>query len=293
MNNICCLVLTVLFCMHGLSQQDFTRDSIQAILDDAYERDQTPRRMIDSLMRMGIVDGNKFLPAIVQQKQADSINMAVVPPIIDLIIKQQLFDLDASAYHACWTIIQHAPDSIQSKYDGFIKQLVLKRLISYESYMAYIDRINVRQSKAQIYGWQFKRFSNGLIVQFPVLNGFESEWNNLGIEYNESDLLPDEYDVHEYGICIDSTQFVVSGIITYANPDRIPDEILLSLKDKEIIAHDTSGYFKAIINKRDLPISVNASIGSISHQFEIKCDNSDYIFLNCIVEQNMIKIINE
>jgi hypothetical protein len=277
----------------SLFQQNLTRDSIQAIINEAYERDQAPRRMIDSLMRMGIVDGDKFLPAITQQKKADSINMAVVPPIIDLIIKRQLFDLDANTYRNCWTIIQHAPDSIQLKYDGFIKQLVLKRLISNESYMAYVDRTNVRQSKAQIYGWQFKRFSNGLIVQFPILNGFESEWKNLGVEYNESNLLPDEYHVHDYRICIDSTQFVVLGIITYANTDKIPDDISLSINGKETIAHDISGYFKTIIRKSDLPISVNVSIGSISNQFEIERDNLDYIFLNCIVERNIIKIIKE
>lgn len=81
--------------------QNLQRDSIQIILEEAYYRDQAPRLIIDSLMRSGTSDGNKYLPVIEQQEQADSMNLAIVPPIIDMIYESQMYDLDSTACPRC------------------------------------------------------------------------------------------------------------------------------------------------------------------------------------------------
>ena len=214
-----------LFCLYpNVYGQESTRDSIQLLLKQAYQRDQRPRQTIDSLMRSGVIDGNKYLPAIEEQERADSINLVTVPPLIDKIYESQLYDLDTMAYQACWIVIQHAPDSIMHKYEDFIRQLVERKLISVSSYMAYIDRLQVRQSKAQIYGKQFKRFSNGLTIQYPILVGFETEWEKLGLEYNTEDLIPGEYEVqHNYQTSINNDRFAIIGIAPHN------DELLLSI----------------------------------------------------------------
>ncbi|WP_455586700.1 hypothetical protein [Bacteroides sp.] len=275
--------------------QDLKRDSIQIILEEAYQRDQAPRKIIDSLMRSGILDGNKYLPAIEQQQRDDSMNLVLVPPLIDKICESQMYDLDSMAYEACWLVIQHAPDSIMHKYEDFIKLLVVKKLISVDSYMAYIDRCKVRQSKAQIYGWQFKRFSNGLIIQFPILMGFETKWNELGLEYKESCLISDEYKVrYDYNTCIDDTQFAILGVVSHNRPNQNPDEVSISINNIEIAKRDSLGFFKAVFNKQDLPVTVKVATKNVSKEYMVKQNNEiDYIFLNCLVDENTIDITNE
>ena len=58
-----------------------------------------------------------------------------------------MYDLDSMSYKACWMVIQHAPDAIMHKYEDFIKQITIRKFISMNSYMAYIDRCKVWQSK--------------------------------------------------------------------------------------------------------------------------------------------------
>ncbi len=274
--------------------QNLQRDSIQTILEEAYYRDQAPRLIIDSLMRSGISDGNKYLPVIEQQEQADSMNLAIVPPIIDMIHKSQMYDLDSTAYKACWIVIQHAPDVIMHKYEDFIKQLVERKLISVYSYMAYIDRCKVRQSKAQIYGWQFKRLSNGVTIQFPILTGVEAKWKELGIEYEESTLIPDEYNAQYMSKrCIDDTQFVVLGIIS-SNDPNLTDNVSISINGIEITSKAPHNFFETIVRKQELPIIVKVATQSNSEEYVIKRNSeTDYIFLNCFVDGKTIDIRNE
>ncbi len=146
------LIISIFWNTDIVKGEEVNRDSIVSALKLAYQRDQAPRKIIDSLMRLGVTDGNKYLPAIKQQEEADIINLKLALPIIDTIYKLGLYDLDTIAYKSCWIIIQHAPNDILSKYESFIKQLVIRDLISKQSYMAYTDRLRVRNSRAQIYG---------------------------------------------------------------------------------------------------------------------------------------------
>lgn len=282
---MCCLCVSA----YG---QFLEKDSIQIILNEAYLRDQAPRKIIDSLIRTGTLDGNKYLPAIERQRHADSINLVLVSPLIDTIYESQMYDLDSTAYRACWTIIQHAPDSVMSKYSNFINMLATKRLISAYSYMAYIDRCKVRQQRAQIYGLQFKRFSNGITVQFPIRAGFETKWNELGLKYYESNLIPDEYKAEfSYGTCLDSTQFAVIGVISEYSPNQCWQEASISVNNVEMTRSDSLGFFKIVVNKRNLPMTVKVTTKDVSKEYLVKHNNGkDYIFLNCIASENEIDI---
>lgn len=275
--------------------QNPQRDSIKIILEEAYYRDQAPRQIIDSLIRTGILDGSEYLPLIEQQKQADSINLAVVLPIIDMIYESHLYDLDSMSYKACWTIIQHAPDAVMHKYEEFIRQLVKRRLISLNSYMSYIDRCKIRQSKAQIYGWQFKRLSNGLIIQFPILLGVESAWKELGLEYKDSILITKDYNPkYMSGSCINETQFMILGAVHSNDPNQSIEDVSITINRKEVINKDPSGFFKIIINKQDLPLTIKFSTPNNSKKYTLKRNKEvDYVFLSCLFNDNMIEIRNE
>ena len=192
-------------------------------------------------------------------------------------------------------ILQHAPDVIMHKYEDFIKQLVERKLISVYSYMAYIDRCKVRQSKAQIYGWQFKRLSNGITIQFPILIGVEAKWKELGIEYEENTLIPDEYNAQYMSKkrCIDDTQFVVIGTIS-SNDPNLTDNVSISINGIEIAPQGPHNFFETIVWKQELPIIVKVATQSNSEEYIIKRNNeTDYIFLNCFVDGKTIDIRNE
>src|SRR6056297_2050725 len=87
------LTNSVIMC-HAPMQKEIDRKKIMKSLEEAYLRDQAPRLVIDSLMRSGVTDGNLYLPAITQQREADSINIEVVLPIVDTLYKYEIYDLD-------------------------------------------------------------------------------------------------------------------------------------------------------------------------------------------------------
>lgn len=297
MKSICTIIVLFItfFMEHTVYGQNIQRDSIKTILEEAYCRDQAPRQIIDSLMKSGISDGNEYLPIIEQQKQADSINLSVVLPIIDMIYESNLYDLDSISYKACWTIIQHAPDAIMHKYEEFIKQLAKRNLISTNSYMSYIDRCKVRQAKAQIYGWQFKRLSNGMIIQYPILEGFKSAWRELGLEYKDSMLLSKDYNPkYMSSSCINETQFMILGAVYSNVSNHSIEDISITIDGKEVINSDTSGFFKIIISKQDLPLTIKFSTPYNSKKHRLKLNKEvDYVFLSCSFDKNMIEIKNE
>lgn len=297
------LVFVVFTCLVfcSVTSQNLRRDTIITLLKEAYQRDQNPRKIIDSLMRSGIVDSNKYLPAIELQEKADNTNLLLIPPLIDEIFEHQIYDLDSIAYKACWTIIQHAPDSILHKYESFIKQLVAKKLISVKSYMAYVDRGQVRQSKAQIYGWQFKRFSTGLIIQYPILNAYKDRWHELGYNYEDNNFLSNEYGAqYNEMTCIGYTQFAVLGVLNKGTLNSQMNLITplsgvsISIDGVEVGKTDSNGFFRVIINKRDLPVKIKFMAESASVEYMTMPNKGmDYVFLTGFVTGKAIDIIEE
>lgn len=284
------LLLFLLF-MNEVFGQEFSRDSILAILKEAYELDQAPRRSIDSLIRLNESDGNKYLPFIEQQKQNDSINQIKILPIIDYIFKSQVYNLDTFVYNNCWIIIQHAPSYTLYKYKDFIKQLIEKNLISASSYMAYMDRCEVKKSKAQLYGYQHYRFPTGQVIQYPRKVGYEKRWKDLGLTYNESLILPSGYGTkYHCDICIDDTQFVIIGSVIRNSSCDTFENISIFINDKEIEV-DSHGIFKSIVNKQDLPLILKFKTANYLQEYVVNGDReTDYYILNCIYDEDNIYI---
>lgn len=268
-----------LFSLRGYSanrKESINRDSITLILKQAYIRDQTPRLIIDSLMRKGITDGNLFLPAIAQQHTDDSINLREVLPIADTISQYAIYDLEAKAYETCWLVIQHASDNVRVEYTGFVEQLVNRKLISLSSYMAFVDRLNTDKYKAQIYGYQFKRFANGTLMQYPVLKGWKRKWKNLGLNCKKN-ILPSEYTINYPTVYINRNQYALIGFV-YKGKSDCDIEKLMPIKDVAILLNgkvvtttNDTGHFSVILNKRMLPKTINIRIDG--HLFKYKIQN--------------------
>lgn len=276
------LINSVLVC-HATMQKGIDRKKIIKTLEEAYQRDQAPRLIIDSLMRSGVTDGNLYLPAITQQREADSINIKVVLPIIDTLYKFEIYDLDTIAYEWCWIIIQHANNDVMVGYTDFIEELANRDLISKSSYMKFVDRLEVRNERAQIYGYQFHRLANGTMIQYPILKGREKRWKKLGCEYKMNSIISADYIINYYATEIEKDQFVCIGFIFEGERDSsienctpvVNAKILLN---KRVVAvTDSCGYFSVIMNKKKLPSNIEVLINGMPIEYKIE-QNKDKDF---------------
>jgi hypothetical protein len=265
-------------------QKVIDREKILKILKEAYERDQAPRKIIDSLYRSGCTDGNQFLPAFAQQREADSINAKVVFPIVDTLYKYKIYDWDSIAYRHCWCIIQHADDEVMIKYTDFVEQLAKRDLISTSSYMAYSDRLQIDKGRAQLYGYQHHRTANGTMIQYPVLTGIEKRWEELGSEYETNNILPSDYTIDYKAVEITEDQFVCIGFIFEGESDY-PIEKLSPVVNADVILDknvitttDSNGYFCVVINKKKIPSNIELIINNTPVEYKIE-QNADKNFL--------------
>lgn len=273
------LTNSVIMC-HAPMQKEIDRKKIMKSLEEAYLRDQAPRLVIDSLMRSGATDGNLYLPAITQQREADSINIKVVSPIVDTLYKYEIYDLDSIAYKWCWIVIQHANNDVMVGYTDFVEQLANRDLISKSSYMKFVDRLEIQKERAQIYGYQFHRLANGTMIQYPILKGRERRWKELGCE-SKMDL--SDFTINYQATEIEKDQFVCIGFIydgerDFSIDDNSPIVKAKVLLDKHLITTtDSNGYFSVVMNKKKLPSSIDVLINGLPIEYKIE-QNKDKDF---------------
>lgn len=98
----------------------------------------------------------------------DSINQAIVLPIIDAIVQKKLEGLPDRSWRACFMVLQHAPFRIQLQYLDFVTEYFKKGYILNYEYMIFVDRIYASERKAQPFGSQSVRFLNGKRVFLPM-----------------------------------------------------------------------------------------------------------------------------
>jgi hypothetical protein len=103
-----------------------------------------------------------------KMERQDSINQAIVFPIIDSIIQNKINGLSDTSWRACFMVLQHAPFRIQLKYLDFVTEYFKKGYILNYEYMIFVDRIFASQRKTQPFGSQSARFLNGKCVFLPM-----------------------------------------------------------------------------------------------------------------------------
>lgn len=269
-----------------LNNNTIDRNKIAKLLKEASQRDQQPRLIIDSLMRVGVTDGNLYLPAIQQQQYADSINLEIVLPIIDILYKNKIYDLDTDSYNSCWLIIQHAENSIQYKYKDFIDLLAAKSLISKSSYMVFIDRLCVRKHQLQLYGMQFKRFENGLFMEYPTQIGKDDRLKLLKYEKKGKFLIPDDYKISYSFPPINKGEYVVCGFLFEGEKDSsvndcIPlNNIDFFIEGTKIATTDSNGFFGIILTNNLLSKRITAKIDGKDFEYKLPYNQDADFFIS-------------
>lgn len=149
LKRLVCLVC----CCAGI--QAAVAQDIDAMLASAYERDQSVREEVVTLLRLvneghvelvdSLVDASERMQCI------DSENLQLVQSLLKDGFPKGLAE---SSYEAIWIIIDHADVTVQEQYLPVMKKAARKGLISANSLATLCDRIDLYRGRCQKYGTQ-------------------------------------------------------------------------------------------------------------------------------------------
>lgn len=231
-------------------------------------------------MKKGITDGDLFISAIIQKQEADSINLEVIVPIIDMLYDYKIYDLGAVAYDNCWVIIQHSPLYIMNKYIKFVEELEKRKLVSKDSFMAYIDRLQVKQNKSQVFGWQHYRFPNGVMIQYPVLKKLKERWRDIKCESPPDSYLSSDYNVSYEAIKLSKSQYAIIGLVLDYS-EKTPSNLQnIKVFADNVLAGttDSNGYFQLIVDKKKKPKAITLLIDNKHVDYDVPTRiNDDFV----------------
>lgn len=161
LSNMCFMVVCLSFlCINNMFAQKYSSiEEIDSLLQNILYYDQKVREDYNHVHTEELLS---------KMEHRDSINQAIVLPIIDSIIQKKIKGLSDNSWRACFMVLQHAPFQVQLKYLDFVTEYFRKGYILNYEYMIFVDRIYATQRKAQPFGSQSVRFSNGKRVFLPM-----------------------------------------------------------------------------------------------------------------------------
>lgn len=258
----------MLHCICGeIHSQKFRIDSLESTLKEAFCYDQQIRNLINNSTSKSEIDSLYSKMNII-----DNLNQEKVLPIIDYIIDNKIITLSDSSYTACFLILQHSPLNTQFKYKKFITLFYQKGLIENYELLLYLDRINVYQNLAQVYGSQVIKMPNDIRIIYPTISynkrksAFEQININIenfcvidGITYinNKIDSIKHKKNINiiQYdAIEIEHNEFAIIGYIATLKDSNIgAPNIKIGTTDKIMATTDKNGYFEFKVNEKEIP----------------------------------------
>lgn len=278
------LIAVSIFNANILCSSEIEDKDLETIMMKVYDRDQAPRKILDSLLRHDSNDYSLFVEVTDHIEYNDSLNQSICFPIIDSLIINNLYDLSERDSNTLFLVIQHADLAYQLKYISFIEALTNRKLIDISSYMMFIDRIQVKQQKRQFYGYQFCCLANDVIIQYPVDISYIERQRDRNIADE-----PNPYGKMYPPIVLDDTQFAV--IISVAVVDRNPSPFEIWHKKQLVAKTDSRGFCYAVIDKKELPTKISIKFKEKLISCKLKKENYDFTIygINCI--NNRLKLI--
>lgn len=173
------LLLIVLFILIGdiTKGQDFNlhKNQIVAQLEKTYDLDQSTRNAYNSCVaKYGTV--TQCLAQRSDLVKQDSINQVVVASILDRYGWLPVGTISEKANQAFFYVIQHGSLEFQKKYADSVKNAFTRKEILPIEYMFFVDRLNTKQGKGQIYGTQSETDNLGNQFLYPIQN-----WNDVNV----------------------------------------------------------------------------------------------------------------
>lgn len=237
------------------AQNNSSTQTNDQILKCLYDADQKIRLTFDSL-QTAKASKEELMLILGEMGRVDFENQRIAFPILNTYLTGEINLLDESL-NALYYIVQHADGEAQMKYQGFIKILFDKQIISNTEYGWFIDRLNVRQKKAQPFG--FQSYTNAYTMDtflYPISSETDELRAKIGMEnpdYGES--FSGEY----APIYMSSSEYVIFGhALCETQGDGVWKGIVaeVSVGEIKVLTNDI-GFYAIKLNRNDVPKNIN------------------------------------
>ncbi|KZE74143.1 hypothetical protein AV926_18070 [Myroides marinus] len=284
MKNIIKLVLTLLVTNLSFAQ---TPIDYNKILVDVLYKDQHYRTLYES--EEDKVKKEEFEKAMIK---ADQENQDIVFPIIEKLNNNEDLKLDENSWSTCFLVLQHADLKNQLQYKDFVFKYYKTGKIKNYEYLIFMDRIYVNTNKAQLFGSQVLDLPNEKILVYPFLDDttraeafksidmniiFHSIINGkLGYSTNLTKKKTIDNGLQYPIIKLNKDEFVIYGVIFNHDKDKGVPNVNISINDKSIAKTDDTGYFQILINKKDIPKTVDFEYNNQHYKQTIEDIKGDF-----------------
>jgi len=156
----------------NIYSQEFKTQKTKIVtqLENTYKLDQEVRRTYNACVEkkgMGSEECKEQRKALITQ---DSLNQIIISSILDKYGWIPEKETSKKANKAFFYVIQHGPLAFQLKYAAQVEQAFKRKQVQPIEYMFFIDRLNSKQGKAQIYGTQSETDNLGNQLLYPIKN---------------------------------------------------------------------------------------------------------------------------
>lgn len=284
MKNIIRLTIALLLTSVSFAQTGIDYNSV---LVDVLYKDQHYRTLYNS--EEDKVKKEELEKAMVK---ADKENQDIVFPIIEKLNNNEDLKLDENSWHTCFLVIQHADLKDQLKYKDFVfKYYKADKIKNYE-YAIFMDRLYVNTNKAQLFGSQVIELPNERMLVYPFLNyttrseAFKSIDMNIifhsmingkmGYSTNLTKKKTIDNGLQYPIIQLKEDEFVIYGVIfNHDKANGVPN-VSISINGKSIAKTDDTGYFQILINKKDIPKTVDFDYNNQHYKQTIEDVKGDF-----------------
>ena len=166
---------------------------INTVLEQAFDNDQNVRDSSIMILEKHGVFSSEYKNALLRMNEQDSINQSIVFPILDKYGWLGNAKVSHKACNAFFYVIQHAGLASQIKYSQKVKEAFHLRYINPYEYSIFVDRLNIKQNKYQIYGSQTEFDQSGNTFLYPVLDikHLDKQLKKLGLKPKYKELEKD------------------------------------------------------------------------------------------------------
>jgi len=247
----------------------------------AYHEDQENRSIVEKLLLDKSTPQDSLKKYVIQLKKVDMINQKVVLPILDRYIANEI-ELTDSSLNAAYYIVQHASKEDQEKYSGFVEKLYKRQVIDKNEYTRFIDRVLVKNGKAQVYLKQAHMDADAKdIYPFPLkANAKEIAKNNNLLDELEKEIairtksFPAEY----APLFIVDDEFVVFGHIKKKNgqSNTLLSDVEVSYGGKVLAKSNKSGFYSFKIARSASMDNISFKKGVNNVNIKLDSNNKDW-----------------
>jgi len=265
------LICFFLFSSTSLVAQEQQQNDPNTLILECYQKDQEVRKACEALSTDSKSKQQDIINCHLQAIKIDTENQQIAFPILDQYLKQEI-ELSSESLTALYYIIQHADGSKQEKYQSFVAQLFKENKITNQEYAWFTDRLDVRNNRAQTYGFQVKYWTDTQdTFPYPIIAASEKNTRQIALESSKSYMI-DTY-TNEYSPqYVEANEFVLFGHIK----KTIKPHAKIVVNSKWMLPINEKGFYSIKIKKLPTLVIQLVQDEEIVETKEIQTETNDW-----------------